>query len=224
MDKILIVEDDYTIANNLKFYLETEGFYVDCVDNYQDTLQKLADKKYQIILLDVMIRGGNGFDMFSTIEQMSKAGIIYLTALDDEEDIVKGLELGAEDYVTKPFHARELLTRIHKVLKRREKEEEKKITIQDVTIDLQENKVYKKGKELIDITGLEYKLLRFLFENKGRMITRDEILEKIWDSEENFVNDNTLTVYIKRIRNKIENPENKEQIIKTVRGIGYRIG
>ncbi len=224
MDKILIVEDDYTIANNLKFYLETEGFSVDCVDNYQDTLQKLADKKYQIILLDVMIRGGNGFDMFSTIEQMSKAGIIYLTALDDEEDIVKGLELGAEDYVTKPFHARELLTRIHKVLKRREKEEEKKITIQDVTIDLQENKVYKKGKELIDITGLEYKLLRFLFENKGRMITRDEILEKIWDSEENFVNDNTLTVYIKRIRNKIENPENKEQIIKTVRGIGYRIG
>ena len=89
---------------------------------------------------------------------------------------------------------------------------------------MQENKVYKKGKELIDITGLEYKLLRFLFENKGRMITRDEILEKIWDSEENFVNDNTLTVYIKRIRNKIENPENKEQIIKTVRGIGYRIG
>ena len=162
--------------------------------------------------------------MFHTIEQMSKAGIIYLTALDDEEDIVKGLELGAEDYVTKPFHARELLTRIHKVLKRREKEEEKKITIQDVTIDLQENKVYKKGKELSDITGLEYKLLRFLFENKGRMITREEILEKIWDSEENFVNDNTLTVYIKRIRNKIENPESKEQIIKTVRGIGYRIG
>ena len=224
MNQILIVEDDNTIANNLKFYLETEGFSVDCVDNYQETLQKLANKKYQIILLDVMIHGGNGFDMFHTIEQMSKAGIIYLTALDDEEDIVKGLELGAEDYVTKPFHARELLTRIHKVLKRREKEEEKKITIQDVTIDLQENKVYKKGKELLDITGLEYKLLRFLFENKGRTITRDEILEKIWDSEENFVNDNTLTVYIKRIRNKIENPESKEQIIKTVRGIGYRIG
>ena len=221
MEKILLVEDDETIANNLKYYLESENFIVETVQTAKETYKKLEEKEYEVILLDVTLKGkDNGFEMYKTIEKKSNAGVIFLTALDEEENIVNGLEMGAEDYVTKPFHAKELLSRINKVINRKKKES--KITIQKVTLNKTTGKVYKEEKE-IELTGLEYKILKMLFENRGNIVTREKILEDIWDSQESFVNDNTLTVYIKRIRQKIEKDASKPDIIKTVKGVGYRI-
>ena len=221
MEKILLVEDDETIANNLKYYLESENFIVETVQTAKETYKKLEEKEYEVILLDVTLKGkDNGFEMYKTIEKKSNAGVIFLTALDEEENIVNGLEMGAEDYVTKPFHAKELLSRINKVINRKKKES--KITIQKVTLNKTTGKVYKEEKE-IELTGLEYKILKMLLENRGNIVTREKILEDIWDSQESFVNDNTLTVYIKRIRQKIEKDASKPDIIKTVKGVGYRI-
>ena len=151
--------------------------------------------------------------------------VIFLTALDEEKDIVKGLDLGADEYITKPFRPRELLSRIRNVIRRAglEPVEKREIRIGNVCIDREEGTVYK-NNERLEITALEYRLLLLFFENKGRILTRTQILANIWDESENYVNDNTLTVYIKRLREKIEENPNKPEIIKTVRGMGYQIG
>ncbi len=150
--------------------------------------------------------------------------IIFLTAKDEEKDVVLGLEIGADDYVIKPFRTKELISRIRTVLRRYHKKEEKStIQIKDVTIDLAKAEVYK-GKRQVILTALEYKILVMLFQNQNRLITREQLLDKIWDVAGNFVNDNTLTVYIKRIREKIENNPAEPEIIKTIRGIGYKVG
>ena len=173
--------------------------------------------------MDITLPDGNGYEIYHELKKEKNTPVIFLTALDEEKDIVKGLDIGADDYITKPFRTRELLSRIKNVLRHTKQEEiEEKIKIGNVEINEAKGIVLKNGKE-IELTALEYKILTLLFENRGRIISREQILANIWDENENYVNDNTLTVYIKRIREKIEEDINSPKIIKTIRGLGYKI-
>ena len=226
MTKILLVEEDRNIAITISYYLQQEGFTINTAKTVKEGIEKFKNNEYDLMLLDINLPDGTGYVLYQEMKNIQEIPTIFLTALDEEKDIVKGFDLGADDYITKPFHAGELLSRIKNVLrhniKNAKKEIEEKIKIKNVEINLSCGKVLKEGKE-IELTALEDKILVMLFENRGKMITREQILSYIWDSEENFVNDNTLTVYIKRIREKIEDNPNKPEIIKTVRGLGYKI-
>ena len=216
--KILIVEDDATIRSGLKYCLEYENFEVDeAVGN--DCLEKLDN--VSLILLDINLPDTNGFDLFKKIKEIKNIPIIFLTANDLEPSIVMGLDMGADDYVTKPFKTRELISRIKNVLRRNNNYDV--IKIKNITIDLKQAKVFKNGKD-VNLTALEYKILLTLALNPNQVFTREKILADIWDVNEEYVYDNTLTVYIKRIREKIEDDVANPKIIKTVRGIGYKIG
>lgn len=224
MTKILIVEDDDTIRLGLKFYLEQEQFEVHETSNIKDTEKLLkTNLNLDLILLDINLPDGDGFDLFKKIKKIKDIPVIFLTVNDLEVSIVRGLDMGADDYITKPFKARELISRINSVLRRTGlKDNSNIITIKKITIDLNQAKVLKDGKDLM-LTALEYKILLVLALNPNQVFTREKILADIWDVDESFVNDNTLTVYIKRIREKIEDDPTNPQIIKTIRGIGYQI-
>lgn len=219
MNKILLVEDNETIILGLEYLLKEEGFEYCIVKNKRDTLNILDKKVFDVVLLDVSLPDGNGFDLCKYIKEKKNTSVIFLTAKDEEKDVVLGFDLGADDYVIKPFRNRELISRIKNVL-RRKKNIDNCLTSGNVKIDTILGKVYKEDEE-VGLTKLEYKILVDLFSNKNRLITREEILNDIWDVAGNFVNDNTLTVYIKRIREKIGDKEGK--IIETVRGLGYRV-
>lgn len=221
MKNILLVEDNESIIMRLKYSLEQENIKVLIAKNVIETRQKLNQEKIDLILLDVSLPDGNGFDICKEIKQKQDIPVIFLTAQDEETSVVFGLDLGADDYITKPFRTRELISRINSVLRRYGKKEDTTNIVQykNIKIDTNSAKVYKDEKEII-FTSLEYKILLMLFTNQNKLITREQLLEKIWDIAGNFVNDNTLTVYIKRIREKLQD----ETIIKTVRGLGYRIG
>ena len=218
MKNILLIEDNEIIIKGLKYSLEQEDFEVTPAKSVFEAKQLLYENKYNLIILDVMLPDGNGFELCKFIKEKEKTPVIFLTAKDEEQDIVNGLELEAEDYIIKPFRTRELILRINNILKRYEKTENKRIQAKNVVVDVDASRVFVNGQE-IEFTALEYKILLLLLLNIGKTVTRDSILEKIWDVAGNFVNDNTLTVYIKRIRAKL----GKEDIIKTVKGIGYRI-
>lgn len=219
--KILIVEDDETIRLGLKYYLEQENFQVVEANSGENALKKLND--IDIIVLDINLPDISGFDLFNKIKQIKDIPIIFLTADDLEVSIVRGLDMGADDYITKPFKARELVSRINNVLRRYKKKDNNIIKIKDLTINLNQAKVLKNNKDIF-LTALEYKILLILILNPNQTFTREKILADIWDVNEEYVNDNTLTVYIKRIREKIEDNPNDPKIILTVRGIGYKIG
>lgn len=224
MKKILLVEDNDTIVMGLKYLLEKENFEIKTVKNLEETYEIAKKEKFDLYLLDINLPDGNGFSICSKLKEKEDVAIIFLTARDDEKDIVKGLDMGADDYITKPFRNRELISRINNVLRRYGKNDTNQkdniIKIDDIEINTDSAKVMKDGKEII-FTSLEYKILVMLFSNPNVLITRQQILDKIWDIAGNFVNDNTLTVYIKRIREKLDDKEGK--IIKTVRGLGYII-
>ncbi len=217
MFTILLVEDSETIIMGLKYALEQEKFKVKVAKNIK---QARNEKEYDLILLDITLPDGNGFDLFKEIKEDTNVPVIFLTARDEEFNIVKGLDLGAEDYVVKPFKVRELISRIKVVLRRYNKIPQNFIECNGIIIDT-ENREVKYNEKNIELTSLEYKILLMLFSNKNKLVTREMLLDKIWDVAGNFVNDNTLTVYIKRIREKIGDSEGK--FIKTVRGIGYRV-
>ena len=220
MKKILLIEDNEAIIMGLKYSLEQENFQVISAKTAKESKEKLDDKNIDIVLLDVSLPDGNGFEICKEIKEKNDIPIIFLTAQDEETSIVLGLDLGADDYIVKPFRTRELISRIKSVLRRYGKKEGNNIIqYKDIKIDTISAKVYKNNKEII-FTSLEYRILLMLFTNQNKLITREQLLEKIWDIAGNFVNDNTLTVYIKRIREKLED----DSIIKTVRGLGYRIG
>lgn len=221
MKNILLVEDSETIIMGLKYSLEQENFNVEIARTVLESKKIIEEKNFDLILLDITLPDGNGFDICKFIKQKSDLPVIFLTARDEETNVVMGLDLGADDYIIKPFRIRELISRINSVFRRYDKQENKGniLEYKNIKIDTNLAKVYKDGKEII-FTSLEYKILLMLFSNQKRLITREELLDKIWDIAGNFVNDNTLTVYIKRIREKLED----EDIIKTVRGLGYRIG
>lgn len=220
MKKILLVEDNETIIMGLKYSLEQEGFQVISAKTAKESKEKLDNKSIDIVLLDVSLPDGNGFEICKEIKEKNDIPVIFLTAQDEETSVVLGLDLGADDYIVKPFRTRKLISRIKSVLRRYGKKEENNIIqYKNIKIDTISAKVYKNNKEII-FTSLEYRILLMLFTNQNKLITREQLLEKIWDIAGNFVNDNTLTVYIKRIREKLED----DSIIKTIRGLGYRIG
>ena len=220
MKKILLVEDNETIVMGLKYSLEQENFLVISVLNIENAKNILKQEKVDLILLDVTLPDGNGFELCKYIKQNLDIPVIFLTAQDEETSVVIGLDLGADDYIIKPFRTRELISRINSVLRRWDKNSEtiNIIKYKNIKIDTSSAKVYKDNQEIV-LTSLEYKILLMLFSNQNRLITREELLDKIWDIAGNFVNDNTLTVYIKRIRKKLGD----DSIIKTVRGLGYKI-
>ena len=221
MKKILLVEDNETIIMGLKYSLEQEGFKMISSRTKKETEDIILKEQFHIVLLDVTLPDGNGFDLCKYIKQTLDIPVIFLTAKDEEASVVNGLDLGADDYIAKPFRTRELISRINSVLRRYGNSTQKSKIIQykNVKIDVDIAKVYKNDEEII-FTSLEYKILLMLFSNKNKLVTREQLLDKIWDVAGNFVNDNTLTVYIKRIREKLQD----ESIIKTVRGLGYRVG
>ena len=220
--KILLVEDDEAILDGLAFCLKKEGFEIEKCTLGRDALEKIKSIHFDLLILDINLPDMNGLKLYKETKALKDIPTIFLTANDSELSIVEALDSGADDYVTKPFKTRELISRVHSVLRRTNKENNGKIQIQDVTIYPQEAKVFKKD-ELIFLTALEYKILLILFMNPGKVFTRDRILANIWDTDEEYVNDNTLTVYIKRIREKIEDDPTTPRIILTVRGIGYKV-
>lgn len=217
MNTILLVEDSESIIMGLKYSLEQEGFKIKVAKTVK---QAKEESEYDLVLLDVTLPDGNGFELFKEIKQTNDVPIIFLTAKDEEINVVQGLELGAEDYVVKPFRVRELISRIKVALRRYNKISESIINCRGISINTDNIDVSCNGKN-VELTSLEYKILLMLFTNKNKLVTREMLLDKIWDIAGNFVNDNTLTVYIKRIREKIGDSEGT--IIKTVRGIGYRV-
>lgn len=210
---LLLVEDNETIAKGLKYFLEQSGFLIDYKSNIKTALEQLEMKKYNLIILDITLPDGNGFDLFKVIQEKYNTKVIFLTAKDEEDNIVHGLEIGAEDYITKPFKSKELLARINKVLL---KNNSNLIKVRDITLDIDKMLVYKNDLE-INLTALEFKILELLFINLNKVVTRDSIINKIWELTGNDVNDNTVTVYMKRIREKLDT-----NIITTIKKIGYR--
>ncbi len=220
MSRILLVEDNESIVMGLQYLLENEGFMIKIAENVKGASRLLETDKFDLILLDIGLPDGNGFTLCEKIKQNYQTPIIFLTAKEEENDVVKGLDLGADDYIIKPFRNRELISRMKNVL-RRNGTDECCLQHGNVRLDTVAGKVYVDEKEVI-LTALEYRLLLNFFNYPNKLFTRDEILNQIWDMAGNFVNDNTLTVYIKRIREKIGDTDGI--LIETVRGIGYRLG
>lgn len=221
MTKILLVEDDAHIVTSLTDFLESEGFSVSAAKGQTDALVLFNSDTFDIVLLDIALADGNGFAVCSAIKSRSNTPVIFLTASGDENSTVAGLDIGADDYIAKPFRPRELISRIKSAL-RRSGGSINTVQLDNVTVDTEKAVVMKNGQE-IALSALEYKLLLVFAANRGRMLSRTRLLEEIWDAAGEYVNDNTLTVYIKRIREKIEDDPANPTIIKTVRGMGYRV-
>lgn len=220
-NKILLVEDDKDIVDYLGSFLENEGFSVEAAAGQNEAIKCLEQKEYDLLLIDISLADGNGYAVCAAAKQISTAAVIFLTASGDEYSVVTGLDMGADDYINKPFRPRELISRIGSVLRRTGKSG-KILREGSITVDTAKGIVYK-GKEEILLSALEYRLLLVFFSNKGAVLSRGKLLQEIWDVAGEFVNDNTLTVYIKRLREKIEDDPAKPQYIKTVRGVGYRL-
>ncbi|HHY82814.1 MAG TPA: response regulator transcription factor [Clostridiales bacterium] len=222
---VLIVEDDKTIALGMEYALKQEGYQVTVCYNAAEAKEKINKGSFDLAVLDVALPDGDGYELCRLIRGKSDMPVIFVTAMDEEVNVVMGLDIGADDYITKPFRVRELLSRIRSVLRRYNKSAESgnEIILKNIRINTAEAKVYKNGEQIF-LTSLEYKLLLTLARSEGNILTRNQILEGIWDAAGEFVNDNTLTVYIKRLREKIEDDPQNPQIIQTVRGFGYRIG
>lgn len=212
---ILFVEDNELLAKGLIYSFKQKGNHVIYARNQQETLQAIKDSKIDLAILDVSLPDGNGFDLYQHNIKGKNIPTIFLTAKDEEDDIVKGLELGAEDYMIKPFRVKELLTRINKIMLRQRKNNT--IQVKDIKFDMDRMEVYK-GDKKIEFTSLELKLFHLLFLNINKVVTRNDMIEKVWEWTGNDINDNTITVYLKRIRQKLQS-----DIIITIKGIGYRV-
>jgi len=220
--KILLLEDRKEVYIGLIYALGEEGFEIEHASTINFAKELITKNEYDLFLLDVMLPDGSGFDLCREIKSKTDTPVIFLTGRTEEINVVLGLDIGADDYVTKPFRIKELVSRIKSVLRRykRNKEEKNIIKCSNIKVDLCKAKVYVDYREL-DITALEYKIMVLLTENKNKLVTRQKLLERIWDIDEKFVNDNTLTVYIKRLRDKIGSC--KTVTLKTLRGLGYML-
>ncbi len=222
MKRIFLVEDDKEIAKNLILLLRAEGFAVTHAPTRKDALAALAGNKFDLALVDISLPDGNGFTIYTEIKETGDVPVIFLTASGDEASVVTGLNMGADDYITKPFRPRELIARIGTAL-RKSGRSGSDFEICGLHVDTASGVVRKDGREVF-LSALEYRLLLVFINNPNSIITRGRLLDELWDAAGEFVNDNTLTVYIKRLREKIENDPASPQIILTVRGTGYRLG
>ncbi len=223
MKTVLLVEDDKTIVMGLEYSLRQEGYGV--VTAYNAAQAKIAlQSPFDLAILDLSLPDGSGYDICRQIKALGDKPVVFLTACDDEVNVVMGLDMGADDYITKPFRIRELMSRLRTVLRRADKPAENadEISLADLRINTKQAKVSKNGED-IPLSALEYRLLLTLAAYPGQVLTRAQLLS-IWDVAGEFVNDNTLTVYIKRLREKIEDDPQNPRIIQTVRGLGYRAG
>lgn len=220
---LFLLEDDYAIATGLCYSLENEGYSVTHASGVKQAIDIISKEKFSLYILDLTLPDGSGYDVCKEIKKQGDLPVIFLTAYDDEVNVVMGFEFGADDYISKPFRLKELLVRIKSVLRRYNNETaDGVIKFKDLTVNTNEAKVYKDGNEII-LTAMEYRLLLILLNNRGKVLSRTQLLENIWDVDGDFVEDNTLTVYIKRLRDKIEEEPNRPLIIKTVRALGYMI-
>lgn len=219
MDRLLLVEDDPTLIRMLGTYLRDEGFLVTAVSGQTDAAQAIG-RGTDIALVDITLAEGNGFAVCACAKERG-VPVIFLTASGDEYSVVTGLDMGADDYIAKPFRPRELVSRIRSVLRRCGKKQSV-IPLGNLIVDTDKGAVTRAGRDLY-LSALEYKLLLVFLNNRGQVLTRGKLLEEIWDSAGDFVGDNTLTVYIKRLREKIEEDPQEPKLIRTVRGLGYRL-
>lgn len=222
MSRILLVEDDRDIVVNLTAFLQKEGFSIDSAGGQREAIDKLQENSYDLVLLDISLTDGNGYAVCTAAKTGTDAPVIFLTAQADEYSVVTGLDMGADDYISKPFRPRELLSRIRSVMRRCGKTQSV-IEYGGIHINTVKGTVTKNGREIF-LSALEYRLLLVFFYNIGVVMTRNKLLGEIWDIAGELVNDNTLTVYIKRLRDKIEDDPQNPVIIKTIRGLGYKMG
>lgn len=220
--KLLLVEDDADIVKNLTEFLKTEGFDVYSAATQSGAVKLLEENDFDIALLDISLTEGNGYSLCMQIKATKDVPVIFVSASGDEYSVVAGLDMGADDYIAKPFRPRELVSRIRSVLRRSGKTQAV-LEIGDVKVDTVKGLVTKGGREVF-LSALEYRIFLVFLSNRGKVLTRQKLLEEVWDIGGEFVNDNTLTVYIKRIREKIEDDPRNPTVIKTVRGLGYKVG
>lgn len=223
MKQIFLVEDDKEIAKNLTLLLRSEGFSITCASTQKEAISMLSEQRFDLSLIDISLPDGNGFVVCTEIKQLWDIPVIFLTASGDEMSVVTGLNIGADDYITKPFRPRELIARIQAALRKSNSSPSSSFEINGLSIDTNSGIVKKNGKEIF-LSALEYRLLLLFTANPKNILTREQLLDELWDMAGEFVNNNTLTVYIKRLREKIEDNPAEPQIILTVRGIGYRLG
>jgi len=222
MKKILLVEDDIDIIEHLTSFLESEGYLIEHTDGQQKAMRLLKSHHFDLVLLDISLKEGNGFSLYNEIKSFQDIPIVFLTASNDEFSVVTGLNLGADDYVAKPFRPRILLSRIQNILKRYQKQDQI-FQYQSLRLNSLTGKVYKNNQEIF-LSALEYKLLLIFLTYPHQLLTRDFLLEEIWNMTREDVSDNTLSVYMKRLRYKIEDNPKNPTIIKTMRGLGYKLG
>ncbi len=221
--KILIIEDDLSLIKGLSFAIKKQGYESDIARTRLEADTVWADGKYDLVILDVSLPDGSGFDICEKIRLTSKVPIVFLTAADEETDIIMGLDMGGDDYITKPFKLSVLLSRINAILRRSNNfnQPDTELNSNGITAQLLKGKVYKNGKQL-ELTAGEYKLLCMFMSNPDIVLSSERILSKLWDCNENYADSNTLTVYIRRLRTKIEDNPSDPKMIVTVRGMGYK--
>lgn len=223
MKHILFVEDDLSLISGLTFALKKQGYEADVARTCLEVEALWGSAGYDLVILDVSLPDGSGFEVCKKLRQTSNVPILFLTAADEETDIIMGLELGGDDYITKPFKLAVFLSRIHALLRRTDPLYQTDATLQSggIRVHLLQREVYKNGAR-VDLTASEYKLLCLLMEHPNRVLSQEQILSRLWDCDENFIDPNTLTVYIRRLRTKIEDHPSEPQNIVTVRGMGYK--
>lgn len=223
MKRLFLVEDDLSLIGGLSFAIKKQGYEIEIARTTLEADTLWADEKYDLVILDVSLPDGSGFDLCRKIRQTSKVPIMFLTAADEEIDIIMGLDIGGDDYMTKPFKLAVFLSRINALLRRSNKFSmaDTELNSKDIKVQLLKGEVYKNGK-LLDLTASEYKLLCLFMENPDRILSAEQILNKLWDCNESYIDNNSLTVYIRRLRTKIEdNPSEPKRII-TIRRMGYK--
>ncbi len=223
MKHIFFVEDDLSLINGLSFAIKKQGYSIEVARTRLEAENLWANGKYDLVILDVSLPDGSGYDLCRQIRRTSKVPIIFLTAADEETDIIMGLDIGGDDYITKPFKLAIFLSRVNALLRRSDnfRQEETELSSNGITIQLLKHEVYKNG-DPIDLTASEYKLLCLFMENPGIVLSSEQILNRLWDNEENYIDSSTLSVYIRRLRTKVEDDPGSPQKIVTVRRIGYR--
>ncbi len=223
MKQILLVEDDLSLIGGLSFAVKKEGYGVDVARTVLEADEFWSDEKYDLVILDVSLPDGSGFELCKKMRLTSKVPIMFLTAADEETDMIMGLDIGGDDYITKPFKLAVFLSRINALMRRSSNfnQESPELSSNDIRVELVKGEVYKRDEQ-IDLTASEYKLLCLFMENPNRVLSPEQILNRLWDCDENYIDNNTLTVYIRRLRTKIEDDPGKPERIVTVRRMGYK--